>query len=75
MPRLPLFIRLASEREVVRECTKYHMMEAEVRSHPFQPQTNIRKGEMGDRLPIHKRTTQILADKQVRAKLQMQQMH
>ena len=57
---------MAGERDVVRECTKYHMMEAEVRSHPFKPSINSYSHDpsKGEHKPIHKRTDEILKRKQ-----------
>ena len=61
--------RLAGERDVVRECTKYHMMEAEVQRYPFKPEINSNanakvsaKGK--DYKPIYMRTGEVIQQKQ-----------
>jgi hypothetical protein len=53
----------AGERDVVRECTKYHMMEAEVQSFPFKPSVNPARSK-SPHVPIRERVGEVLRSKQ-----------
>lgn len=54
--------KLAGERDMIRECTKYHMMEAEARTHTFKPHLN--PDLPSNHIPIHLRANKVIADKQ-----------
>ncbi|GMH71352.1 hypothetical protein TrLO_g3865 [Triparma laevis f. longispina] len=59
--------KLAGERDVVRECTKYHMMEAEVGRYSFRPEVNEGFNErvVGEEYkPIYERANEVVKKKQ-----------
>ena len=57
----------ADERNMIRECTRYHLQEQKMSEYTFQPQVNAGKGKGGK--PIYKRVDDIQREKQEKMSL------